>query len=129
MKNKLPIRVFAGLWLLCFCSPNFASEATIDVSGVWNVSVVVPDRTETGVPRFELNQMGSAIGGIYRGEFGERPVIGRIDGDEVELNFSFDTPDQPIQVEYRGLVTGSQIQGTVVFGDVTDGTFTAVRAP
>jgi hypothetical protein len=112
----LPVVLFAPLVV-----------ADVNVSGDWAVSVDVPSQGQTGTPRLELNQMGSSVGGIYRGQFGERPVIGSVSGHAVELNFTIQMEETTIPVTYQGETSGDSIWGIVRFGDQAEGSFTAQR--
>jgi len=114
--------------ILSSCVMSAVAFADTDISGRWAVKVEVPSLSQDGIPSLELYQDGAAVGGIYRGQFGERPVVGKVRGSEVELSFNIVTPDQKTPVLYRGEISGDYIQGSVQFGDVAEGTFTARRA-
>jgi hypothetical protein len=72
-----------------------------------------------------LNQTGDSLAGSYRGALGEAKVTGTVKGDQVE--WSFDSPDAG-KVVYKGKLEGaSKISGTVEYGQLGKGSFTAAK--
>lgn len=94
-----------------------------DLTGVWTAAVVLD--AGSGVATFTFKQTGDTLTGTYMGTFGEAKVTGTVKGDDVE--WSFDAPDAG-KATYNGTVSGgNKISGTVVYGALGKGTFTAER--
>jgi hypothetical protein len=78
----------------------------------------------SGSPVFIFNQESeTSFTGKYKGQLGEAPVKGSINGKEVK--FFFTISDNLI--EYTGTWDGNNMKGTVKLGNMTEGTFTATR--
>lgn len=92
-----------------------------DISGNWNFNVVLD--AGSGSPTFEFKQVGENLTGLYKGQFGEAKVTGTVKGDKVEFTFGGDAGT----VKYSGTVDGNKMKGTVDYGDVGKGTFTATK--
>jgi hypothetical protein len=95
-----------------------------DLTGTWLVAVVLD--AGSGAATFTFKQNGEALSGSYTGTFGQAQVTGTVKGDHVE--WSFDN-DQVGKVTYQGVldVTG-KMKGTVIYGQLGNGTFTGERA-
>jgi hypothetical protein len=96
-----------------------------DVAGTWTMAVETA--MGSGSPTFTLEQDGEAITGTYRGLFGEEPVKGRVEGDQVTLSIEVTAQGQDMTIDYVGTVDGDTMAGTVVFGDLGEGTFEGTR--
>jgi hypothetical protein len=94
-----------------------------DLSGTWTADVVLD--AGSGTATFVFKQSGETLTGTYEGTFGKANVTGTVKGDKVE--WSFDA-DQVGKCSYTGTLQGdSAAKGTVVYGAVGSGTFTAKR--
>ncbi len=92
------------------------------LTGTWNFSVETS--AGNGSPTFVFNQeTEKSFTGTYKGQLGEAPVKGTINGKEVK--FSFTVGDNLI--EYTGTWEGNNMKGTVKLGTMAEGTFTAVK--
>jgi hypothetical protein len=96
-----------------------------DVTGTWTMTV------ETGMgggsPTFTLTQEGQTVTGTYEGYFGEAPVAGTVEGDEVTLSIEVNAQGQDMKIDYVGTVDGDSMTGKVVFGEYGEGTFEGTR--
>jgi hypothetical protein len=93
-----------------------------DISGKWSFEVVLD--AGSGSPSFEFTQSGENLTGMYHGQFGEAKVTGTVKGDKVEFTFGGDAGT----VKYSGTLDGAnKIKGTVDYGEVGKGTFTATK--
>ncbi len=108
--------VVIGL-LLC----GLASLAA-DLSGTWSADVVLD--AGNGTAKFVLTQKGDALSGTYTGALGESKVAGTVKGNQVE--WAFENADAG-KVVYKGTLDGEKIKGTVDYGSVGKGTFTAQK--
>lgn len=92
------------------------------LTGTWNFTVETS--AGSGNPVFVFNQESDTIfTGTYKGQLGEAPVKGSINGKEVK--FSFTVSDNLI--EYTGTWDGNNMKGTVKLGSMAEGTFNANR--
>ena len=92
------------------------------ISGTWNFTVETS--AGSGSPVFIFNQeTETSFTGTYKGQLGEAPVKGTINGKEVK--FSFTVNDN--LVEYSGTREGNSMKGTVKLGSRAEGTFQATR--
>lgn len=93
-----------------------------DISGTWTANVVLA--AGSGTPTLELKQSGETLTGTYHGTFGDAPLKGTVKGDKVEFSFGNDTA----QAKYSGTLDGdAKMSGTVDYGEVGTGTFTATK--
>jgi len=109
--------LFLGLMLCAL------ALAAADISGTWSASVVLD--AGSGTATFVLKQSGDALSGSYSGALGEAKVTGSVKGDEVEWGFENEDAGK---VTYKGKLEGAaKIKGTVVYGQLGKGTFTAEK--
>jgi hypothetical protein len=93
-----------------------------DISGKWNFEVVLD--AGSGSPRFEFTQTGETITGMYHGQLGDAKLTGTVKGDKVEFTVAGDA----LTAKYTGTLDGSsKMKGTVDYGEVGKGTFTATK--
>jgi len=94
-----------------------------DLTGTWSASVVLD--AGSGTATFAFKQTGETLTGTYTGQFGQSQVTGTVKGNSVEWSFE---NGQAGKVTYKGtLEAGTKIKGTVVYGEVGSGTFTAEK--
>jgi len=93
-----------------------------DISGKWTFNVVLD--AGSGSPTFEFQQKGEELTGTYHGQFGEAKVTGTVKGDKVEFSFGSDAGT----AKYSGTIQSpTSMKGTVDYGGVGAGTFTATK--
>jgi hypothetical protein len=101
------MRVIAAL-LLVSCAAW--GEAPANVAGKWNVTIRMPGR---GVnEEWTIQQKGTAVTGTAKGEHGELPVSGTIEG----AFFRVTVKDGDKQYKVRATVDGSEMDGSITFG-------------
>jgi hypothetical protein len=108
----------------CFLSVLlFAGVAlAADVTGTWTANVELA--AGGGSPKLELKQSGETLTGTYHGQFGEAAIKGTVKGNKVEFSFGTDAA----QAKYSGtLESDKKMSGTVDYGEVGTGTFTATK--
>lgn len=93
-----------------------------DISGTWSASVALD--AGSGTATFVLKQSGDKLTGTYTGALGEAQVSGTVKGSDVE--WSFENADAG-KCTYTGKLEGGKITGTVVYGQLGKGTFTAEK--
>jgi hypothetical protein len=112
---------FATLFLLFT-----AALSAADLTGNWTASVETS--AGSGSPSFVLKQEGNTLTGTYSGQLGEAPLKGSISGDDFEWVINLEASGQSIKIVYKGKVKSStEIGGSVVLGELAEGTFTAKK--
>jgi len=116
---------FALAWLVALgcvsAAAALAADEKIDVAGTWNVEIEIAG--QQGTPVFTFKQEGGKLTGTYKGQFGEAPVTGKIEGKDIE--FSFET--QGVKIVYTGTVDKDTMKGKLVIEGFGEGTFTAKK--
>ena len=107
-----------------FSAVAFAADA--DVTGTWNMNVET--QAGPGTPVFTLKQTGKNVTGNYKGQLGEAPVTGTVNGNEVTLKYSISAQGQELTVTYTGTVEGATMKGKVSLGELGEGTFTGKKS-
>jgi hypothetical protein len=78
-----------------------------------------------GVATFTFKQTGEALSGTYSGTFGQAELTGTVKGDQAEWSFE---NGQVGKVSYKGVLDGAgKVKGSVIYGQLGAGTFTAER--
>ena len=94
-----------------------------DITGTWTAAVELD--AGNGSATFVLKQTGDQLSGTYSGALGSAPVKGTVKGDKVE--WTFDTADAGT-VSYSGTLSGAtKMKGTVEYGQLGKGTFSAEK--
>jgi hypothetical protein len=111
---KRPVLTFAVLLAACVLAvPGRTSAATqtpANVAGTWNVTVRMPGRTVS--EQWTLQQKGTAVTGAAKGEHGELPVSGTIEG----AFFRVFVKDGDKEYKVRATVDGSDMDGSITLG-------------
>ncbi len=111
-----------------FIVPTPASAQTVEVSGLWALSVTTDQGTTT--PSVTLEQSGEDLTGHYSSAaLGESDVEGSVSGSEVTFRFSSVVQGQAVSVVYRGTVDeNGEMSGTIdIAGGLLTGRVTAIR--
>jgi hypothetical protein len=112
-----------SLTVAVLCCIAAGTLTAADLSGTWTADVILD--AGSGTATFVLKQTGETLTGTYEGTFGKASVTGTVKGDKVE--WAFDA-DQVGTCSYTGTLQGdSQMKGTVVYGVVGSGMFTAKK--
>jgi hypothetical protein len=123
MKKQLQIPgLFAGCaFCLLFLTLNsFAQQA--DITGRWQLNVITSQGN--GKPVFDLKQeKDSIVTGHYKGQFGEAPVTGKINGNSFEFEYTI----RDITVKYVGTFSKNTMEGKSIYGTIGEGSFTGKR--
>jgi len=107
--------------------PLMAFAAGVDVTGTWKFAVETS--AGSGEPTFVFKQAGEAITGTYSGAFGEAPLKGTVKGNVIEFQFKIAPAGEDVVAEYKGTIeSDTSMKGTVKFGAVAEGTWTAKKA-
>ena len=100
-------------------------EATL--SGEWSATVMAP----RGALEYTmyLTQEGPRLTGYFQSQYGEIPLKGTINGDQVKLAWTMNDGSRELNVTMSGTVKGDAITGTATLGNVGQGAFRAERSP
>jgi hypothetical protein len=94
-----------------------------DLTGTWSAAVVID--AGSGTATFAFKQTGDALTGTYTGTFGQAQVKGTVKGEQAEWQFD---NEQVGKVTYKATLDGaSKMKGTVEYGQLGKGTFTAEK--
>ena len=96
------------------------------IDGTWNLTLETPIGTQ------ELTLQAKADGGVLTGTQsspdGSQPIQdGAINGAEASWSVTISSP-MPMTLEFRGLVDGDTLSGSVKLGMFGEARFTGVRA-
>ncbi|MEO6239510.1 MAG: hypothetical protein ABIQ52_21135 [Vicinamibacterales bacterium] len=103
------------------------AASTPSLTGTYNVSVELPNMTAN--PSIALTQTGDKLTGEYvSAQYGKFPITGTVKGTEVTFSFAMSVEGNGLEVTYKGAAAkDGSITGTVAYGDMMSGTFTAKR--
>jgi hypothetical protein len=97
-----------------------------DVSGAWAIQLDIGGQTVT--PTVTLKQDGEKLSGTYSSQvLGEQQVTGTVKGNDVTFGFQASFDGNAVKVTYTGKVDKDTMKGSVAFGDMGEGTFTAKK--
>ena len=123
------MKILRRLFITMLASTALAGAvlaADANVAGEWDFTVET--QAGTGSPHFSLKQDGTAVTGTYKGQLGEAPVTGTVQGNELTLNFKVSAQGAELAITYSGTVEGDSIKGKVSLGEMGEGTFTGKKA-
>ena len=104
-----------------------AAAWAADLTATWDAAV--ESALGSGSPTFVLKQDGEKLTGDYSGALGSAKLAGTVKGEAVDFSFKVDANGESIEVHYQGKVSadGKKMAGTVSFGALGEGKFTATR--
>ena len=129
----------AGEWVATRAKPDPAAakapepaaaapaSAAASLTGTWNVSLELPNISAT--PTMVLKQDGEKLTGEYVSQqYGKFPLTGTVKGSDVTISYAMNVEGTALNVSYAGKIDkDGKIAGSVNFGDMMNGTFTATR--
>src|SRR5713226_2504644 len=93
-----------------------------DLTGTWTAAVVLD--VGSGTATFTFKQTGEQLSGTYSGTLGEAKVSGTVKGDRVDWSFDSEAG----KISYTGaMASATEIKGSVEYGQLGKGTFTAQK--
>jgi hypothetical protein len=104
-----------------------AQQAKPTLTGTW--SFAVTSQAGTGTPTVTLKQQGDSLTGHYSSRtLGEAELAGIVKDQKFSFSIKADVQGQAVTVTYAGTPDGTDaLKGTVDFGGMASGTFTAKR--
>lgn len=107
-------------------SPQAAQDQqAANLSGEWAVTVTAP-RGELDYTMY-LTHEGPRLTGYFQSQYGEMPLKGSVNGDEVKLSWTMADGAKELAVTMTGRVKGDTISGTARLGDIGEGAFRAEK--
>ena len=101
------------------------APTSIDLTGVWAFEVTSP--FGKGTPTVTFKQNGETLTGTYVGQIGEVPLEGSLKGSVLAFATDMAAAKLKVHILYNGTATKDELKGTIKYGDLGDGTFTARR--
>ncbi len=114
------LRSLTVVALVTLCGGLLAIAQT-DVSGSWTLTIS-SEQGSNPAPMM-LEQDGDRL----KGTAGEAPIEGTITGNDITLTYEVDSQVGPLTLSFTGMVDGSNMKGTVDFGGLASGSWTAVK--
>jgi hypothetical protein len=96
-----------------------------NLTGEWAVTVVAP-RGDIEYTMY-LTHEGPRLTGYLQSQYGEIPLKGSVNGDEVKISWTMMDGTKAIDVAMTGTLKGDLISGTARLGAIGDGAFRAER--
>ena len=118
---RIPTR---AAFIVVALAAGVAAQASL--TGEWAMSFTTPrgDRLEFTL---YMTQEGPRLTGHLTSEYGETPVKGSVNGNEVKLAWSTMENGKPLEISVTATAKGDTISGTIKLGTVGEGVFTAER--
>jgi hypothetical protein len=124
MKRNALLLGVLGAFALAFAFAAAAQDAA-KVGGDWQLTMQGGQGSFTQT--LTLQQDGVSFKGTAKGQRGESPVDGKVDGNKIHFTIHRQTPNGERLLEYTGTVDGDSMKGTAKFGD-NDREWTATRS-
>ncbi|MEO7270624.1 MAG: hypothetical protein ABIX28_14450 [Vicinamibacterales bacterium] len=105
-------------------SPVDASTL-VNLTGTWAFEVTSP--VGKGTPTVVFKQNGESLTGTYTGQMGEVPLQGTLKGEVLSFATEMTVGTMKLHVVYTGTASKDGLKGTIKYGAMGEGTFTARR--
>ncbi len=88
---------------------------TTSVAGEWDAAMNTPG----GVSNFKLvfKVDGEKLTGTVKRSSGDRPLEGKIDGNDIQFSYSIEYGGRSLTLSMTGKLSGDKINGVVFFGE------------
>jgi hypothetical protein len=111
---------------LIACGLAATVTAQASLTGEWAMSFTTPRGGRSEYTLY-MTQEGPRLTGHLTSEYGETPVKGSVNGDEVKLAWSIVENGKPMDISVTATAKGDAINGTIKLGTVGEGVFSAER--
>ena len=103
----------------------FVSLQPPSLTGEWSATVMAP----RGALEYTmyLTHEGPRLTGYFQSQYGEIPLKGTVNGDEIRLTWTMVDGSKEIDVTMTGKVKDDTISGTAKLGTIGEGAFRAER--
>ena len=124
MSGRQYVWGLVSLMLILPCTV-YADGQTADVAGTWSITItfIAGEGHHTAV----ITQKDSTLAGVYKGEFKEGTLRGRVSGNAVDFTGYLKHEATGLRFRYKGNIDGDTIKGTVDMGEYWTATFSAKR--
>src|SRR5215831_20795616 len=122
MMRVVPFLV--ALWVVAAGIPA-GVVAAAGVGGTWRVQFVVPSGTKA--VNMNVVQKGGRLSGVITDEYGEYPIDGRLEGDQVTIVWTIPEDGKLVDITMKGKLDGDVINGTATIGGLGEGPLQARR--
>jgi len=95
------------------------------LTGEWSAVVTAP-RGELEYTMY-LTQEGPRLTGYFQSQYGEIPLKGTVNGNDVKLSWTLMDGSREVNVTMTGKADGDAISGTATLGNIGEGPFRAQR--
>ena len=119
--RRLPMISFLFLVL---CATTVVAQSA-NAAGTWDATLTSPQGTFN--VQLILKQDGEKLSGVIKGQRGETPVEGTINGKEIKLKYTIKFQDNDMLITLTGALDGASIKGSADYGGLADGEFNAKR--
>lgn len=120
--RRLPMISFL---LLVLCATTAVAQST-NAAGTWDATLTSPQGTFN--VQLVLKQEGDKLSGVIKGQRGETPVEGTMNGKDIKLNYTIKFQDNDLPIVLTGVLDGAAIKGSADYGGMAGGEFNAKRA-
>ena len=110
---------------IAFLAIAVLAPAQASLTGEWAMEFTTP-RGHAEYTLY-LTHEGPRLVGHLTSEYGETPVKGTVNGDEVKLAWSLVEGGKPMDITVSATVKGESMTGTIRLGTVGEGPFAAER--
>jgi hypothetical protein len=80
-----------------------------------------------GTPTVTLKQEREKVTGHYQGSLGEGDLEGTVKGNAITFSLKLNAQGMDLTITYAGTVEKESMKGTVQFGELGPGSFTAKK--
>src|SRR5216684_652302 len=119
--RRLPMISF---FFLVLCATTVVAQSP-NVAGTWDATLTSPQGTFN--VQLILKQDGEKLSGVVKGQRGEIPVEGTLNGKDIKLKYTIKFQDNDMLIALTGALDGASIKGSADYGGLADGEFNAKR--
>ena len=102
--------------------PVFAQST---VTGDWDATITGPQGPNN--VKVSFTQDGEKVAGRFKGQNGEFPLRGTVDGNQITVTWTVPEQGEPMDITMKGTVEGETINGIARLGNVGEGALSARR--
>lgn len=124
--RRMRVTATACATLVALAAITIALAAQSTLTGEWAISFVSPNGGQDDYTLY-LTQEGPRLTGHLTSQYGETPVKGTVNGDDVKLTWTTVENRKPIELSVTAKVKGESMTGTIRIGEVGQGPFSAER--
>src|SRR6267143_1874023 len=121
--RRLPV---ISLLFLVLCATTVVAQSA-NAAGTWDATLTSPQGTFN--VQLILKQDGEKLSGVIKGQRGDTPVVGTMNGKDIKLKYTIKFQDNDMLITLTGALDGASIKGSADYGGLADGEFNAKPAP